>query len=567
MPSGAGAPLGMNAELSPRFCPVRLLTSCFLSAPSLFSVPLWLTRASQNGIRMPTPFIEFRGITKTFGGVTALSNVSLPIDAGDVHALMGENGAGKSTLGKTLAGIHRPDAGEIRLAGQSVRIHSPADAAALGIGMVHQELAFCPDLSVAENLALGRYPSSAGLLSRRRMHQRATDLLAQIGIHLDVAEPMRNLSTAQEQMIQIAAALGTGARILVFDEPTSSLSERESQQLFALIERLKSRDSASGGGVGGVTMIYVSHRMPEVFRLCNAISVLRDGRYVGTLRRDPAQSAWPEGTQNQVVQMMIGRAVEDYFPPPAAAAPGPIVLDVHHLSSPGKFSDVSFDLHRGEILGFAGLVGAGRSEIAQALFGLDPHATGTVLLDNQPLPLGSIRTAMNRGLALVPEDRKRQGLVLPMGGRQNLSLPLLDRLSLFGFHRHRLEKKIATDFFARLRVKTASLSAPVSSLSGGNQQKVVLAKWLARQSQILIADEPTRGVDIGAKAAIHQILGDLAAAGVAVILISSELPELLALSARILVMREGQLVGQLPRAQATQDRLLRLMTSLDAAPN
>jgi ABC-type sugar transport system ATPase subunit len=503
------------------------------------------------------PFIEFQNITKTFGGVVALSEVSLSIEKGECHALMGENGAGKSTLGKTLSGIHRADSGSVLIDGKPARIASPGDASALGIGMVHQELAFCPDLSVAENLVLGHYPRRAGLLySRGEAVRRAETLLGHIGMHLDVTRPMRELSTAEEQMVQIASAIGTGANVLVFDEPTSSLSEREAQQLFALIGELKSR---------GVTMIYVSHRLPEVFRLCDAISVLRDGKYVGTLRKEAQGNDWPAGTQDQVVQMMIGRPVADYLPQHVAVPSGgqAPVLEVKNLSSAGKFQDVSFDIRAGEIVGFAGLVGAGRSQIAEALFGLDPNAQGTVMLDGKRLRLGRVRESMRRGIGLVPEDRKRQGLVLMMGGRQNFSLPLLDRFSRLGLLRHGEERRQATDYFERLRVKTSSLMAPVSSMSGGNQQKVVIAKWLARGGRLLIVDEPTRGVDVGAKAAIHHLLDKLAAEGVAIMLISSELPEVLGISSRVLIMREGRLVGELPRVQATQERVMRLMAGVE----
>ena len=501
-------------------------------------------------------FVEFRNITKTFGGVVALDDVSLTIRQGECHALMGENGAGKSTLGKSLAGIHRPDSGSILIQGKPVRIHSPSDASGLGIGMVHQELAFCPDLSVAENLVLGHYPKAAGLFfQRHRTIQLAESLLAKIGMRLDVTQNMRSLSTAEEQMVQIASAIGTGAKILIFDEPTSSLSEREAQQLFKLIEELKGR---------GVTMIYVSHRMPEVFRLCDAISVLRDGKYVGTLHKEPGQheNPWPAGTQDKVVQMMIGRPVSDYLPQHIANPDGKIVLSVKGLSSPGKFADVSFDIKAGEIVGFAGLVGAGRSQIAEAIFGLDNRAQGFVSIDDRLLRLGSIRESMRRGVGLVPEDRKRQGLVLMMGGRQNFSLPLLDRLSVMGFLRHGEERRQTADYFERLRVKTSSLAAPVSSMSGGNQQKVVIAKWLARGGRLLIVDEPTRGVDVGAKAAIHHLLDELAAKGVAIMLISSELPEVLGISSRVLVMREGKLVGEIPRKEATQEKVLRLMAGV-----
>ena len=487
--------------------------------------------------------ISFTGITKTFGGVTALAGVSFNIARGECHGLLGENGAGKSTLGKILAGIHRADAGELRLAGTKHTFHSPREAVRAGIGMVHQELAFCPDLTVAENLCLGRYPRRAGLLAdRRAMTDRARQLLGEIGITLDVAQPMHALTTGQEQLVQIAAAVGTGANILVFDEPTSSLSETEAGHLFELIERLKQR---------GGTLIYVSHRLPEVLRLCDRISVLRDGHYIGTLDRASA-------TQDKVVQMMIGRSVREFFPQHLATAPGAVKLRVANLSSPGKFTNVTFEVRAGEIVGVAGLVGAGRSAVAQAIFGLDSAATGTVEVAGQPVG----RHAMRHGVGLVPEDRKRQGLILSMSCRRNFSLVILDRLRRWGLLNHRQEATEAGKLFDRLRVKTPSLETPVSSLSGGNQQKVVIAKWLARQLKVLIVDEPTRGVDVGAKAEIHALLDELARRGCAVVLISSELPEVLNLATRILVMRAGRLVGEVPRRAATPDNLLRLMAGI-----
>ncbi len=493
-------------------------------------------------------YIQYRNITKTFAGVTALDGVTLSIRRGECHALMGENGAGKSTLGKALAGIHRPDSGELIVNGVVRRFRSPADAQAAGIGLVHQELAFCPDLSVAENLCLGRYERRlGGFLRRSKMNDIARGLLSRIGVtSMDVTRPLRELSTAQEQLVQIAAAVGTGANVLVFDEPTSSLSEPEAQQLFKLIEQLKSE---------GVTMIYVSHRMPEVFRLCDRLSVLRDGKYVGTLDRETA-------TEESVIQMMVGRAVTAHQPKHTQAELGEVRLSVKGLTSPGRFKDISFEIRAGEIVGLAGLVGAGRSEIATAIFGLDPAARGSVLIDGRPLKLGRVRQSMRRGIGLLPEDRKRQGLVLMMGGRQNYSLANLNRLRRFGFLNRRLEKSEAGEQFARLRVKTHSLDAPVAGLSGGNQQKVALAKWLGRDARILIVDEPTRGVDVGAKAAIHEILDNLAAQGTAILLISSELPEVIGLSTRVLVLRDGRLVGQLTRDQATQDSVLRLMAGL-----
>ncbi len=492
--------------------------------------------------------IEFDGITKRFAGVTALDAVSLSIARGECHALMGENGAGKSTLGKILAGIYRPDEGEVRVDGKPAQFRSPRDAAGAGIGMVHQELAFCPDLSVAENLCMGKYPRRLGLLSRRTMRQRAATLLQKIGVTLNVSQPMRALSTAQEQLVQISSAVGTGANILIFDEPTSSLSEPEAQRLFTLIESLKSR---------GMTMIYISHRMPEVFRLCDRLSVLRDGEFVGTLSRTDA-------TEQKIVQMMIGRPLEQYFPQHLSTPRGEIALSVRHLSSPGQFAEVSFELRAGEILGFAGLVGSGRSEIAKAIFGLDKKATGDVELFGKPLPLGSVRAAMRRGIGLVPEDRKRQGLVLSMSGRTNVSMAILDRLKNFGLLDYGRERRTAIQYFQQLRVKSPSIATPVAALSGGNQQKIALAKWLARDCRVLIVDEPTRGVDVGAKAAIHAIIDDLAKQGIAILLISSELPELINLSTRIMVLRHGRIVGELPRQQATQDRVVRMMAGVEA---
>ena len=499
---------------------------------------------------MADSFIQFRGITKTFGGVKALSDVTVGIDRGECHGLMGENGAGKSTLGKVLAGIHRPDRGDIFIDGKKYVFGSPADAMAAGVAMVHQELAFCPDLSVAENLSMGRYPRRAGfLLDRGEMARRANELLRQIGVTLDVNQSMRYLSTAQEQLVQIASAVGTDPRILVFDEPTSSLSEPEAQHLFELIESLRVR---------GITMIYVSHRMPELFRLCDKISVLRDGQYVGTLGK-------AECTQDAVVRMMIGRSVAEFFPKHIAEQPGEIVLRVKNLSSPRKFRNVNFEIRAGEIVGFAGLVGAGRSEIAKAIFGLDPDATGAVEIDGKTLKPGSVKNSMRAGVALVPEDRKRQGCVLGMACRSNISMSLLDRLRRFGVLDFAQEKVVATDYFGRLRVKAASLEAPVNSLSGGNQQKIVLAKWLARGGRLFIVDEPTRGVDIGAKTSIHELVDELAQQGLAVMLISSELPEVISLSTRIIVMRDGEMVGELTREEATQEAVLRLMAGVAKA--
>ncbi|MBW3629438.1 MAG: sugar ABC transporter ATP-binding protein [Gemmatimonadetes bacterium] len=498
---------------------------------------------------MTTPAVRFEGVTKRFPGVQALAGISFEIAAGSCHALCGENGAGKSTLGKLLAGIHRPDEGRLFVNGREVRLDSPRDALEAGVGMVHQELAFCENLSVAENLCLGALPTRGGLLSRAAMEDRATAMLERIATHLDVSRPVGALTVGQQQMVQIAAAVGSGARILVFDEPTSSLSQHDVEQLCALIGRLKA---------DGVTCIYVSHRMPEIFRLCDAVTVLRDGRHVATRPIDSLDEA-------TLVELMIGRRLDEYFPGHAHATSGPERLRVEGLSSPGKFQDVSFTVRAGEVVGLAGLVGAGRSEVAAALFGLDPDARGNVWVDGEPIQLRGARESMSRGLGLVPEDRKRAGLVLGMSCLPNLSLPILERLSRFSWIRRRRERSLADDYFARLRVRAPDPDFVVAGLSGGNQQKIVLAKWLAANARVLILDEPTRGVDVGAKAEIHGIVDRLAGEGTAVLLISSELPELINLSTRILVLRAGRLVGELPRERADQQTLLRLMAGLDVA--
>ncbi len=491
-------------------------------------------------------FLEFSKISKWFPGVHALDEVSFSVERGTCHALMGENGAGKSTLGKILAGVCPADAGELRLEGRLIAPADPLAARRLGIAMVHQELAFCPNLSIAENLCLGELPQRAGWLDRPRLRERARAMLRSVGAEFDVDRPMSELTTGQEQVVQIAAAVGTGARVLVLDEPTSSLSVTESERLFQLMAELRGR---------GLTMIYVSHRMEEIFRLCDTITVLRDGRHVITEAASATHS-------DRLVQQLVGRSVGVHQPTHLRQPLGDELMRVEGLGSPGRFEDVSFRLHAGEVLGFAGLVGAGRSEVAQAIFGLDPAATGRVWIRGVELPLGDVQAAFSAGLGLLPEDRKRLGLVLSMNCRENTSLAALDRLSRSGFIRRGAEQILAQKYADRLRLKTSSLEAEVIGLSGGNQQKLALAKWLARECRVLMVDEPTRGVDVGAKAEIHQLLDELAVQGLGLLVVSSELPEVMALSRRILVFRGGRLVGELAREQFTQPALLRLMAGV-----
>ncbi|HEY4245874.1 MAG TPA: sugar ABC transporter ATP-binding protein [Lacunisphaera sp.] len=494
-------------------------------------------------------FLEFNGITKRFPGVLALAGVSFAIERGTCHALIGENGAGKSTLGKILAGVQTADGGELKMDGHTIAPANPLAARELGIAMVHQELAFCPNLSVAENLCLGDLPRRAGFVDRGALRAKARAMLATIGSTIDPDAIIGTLSTGQEQLVQIAAAVGTGAKVLVMDEPSSSLSAAETHELFRLVRELKSR---------GITLIYVSHRLEELFALCDNITVLRDGRHVATERI-------ADTTPHRVVTQMIGRELLFQKPVHLDRTPGECYLSVDRLSSNGKFHDITLELHAGEIVGVAGIVGAGRSEVLQAIFGLDPDASGQVAVNGKPLPLRSIDAALAAGLGLLPEDRKRQGLVLGLNCRENTALAMLPSLSRLGWVRRDAEKSLAQKFVSRLRVKTPSLETLTAGLSGGNQQKIALAKWLARSCDVLLIDEPTRGVDVGAKAEIYQLLDELACEGKALLVVSSELPELIGLCRRILVMREGRLAGEVARADFSEAALMQLMAGVAAA--
>jgi len=495
------------------------------------------------------PFISFKNISKRFPGVLALDGVSFEVERGSCHALIGENGAGKSTLGKILAGVYTADGGEMRFDGQLIHPANPLMARQLGIAMVHQELAFCPNLTVAENLCLGDLPRRAGWLDRTRMRNQARAMLDEIETDINVDRPIGELSTGQEQLVQIAAALGTHAQVIIMDEPTSSLSVHESEHLFKPLAHLKER---------GITVIYVSHRLEEIFRLCDTVTVLRDGRHVATEKIE-------DTNRDRIIHQMVGREVVCRTPRHLFRPLGEEVLRVEALSSPGKFNNISFSLRAGEVLGLAGLVGAGRSEVAQAIFGLDPDATGKVQIRGQELSPGDVDAALSTGIGLLPEDRKRLGLVLTMNCRENTSLAALDRFTSCGFVRRGEEQSLVQRYMERLQVRAPSVESPIAGLSGGNQQKIALAKWLARECDILIVDEPTRGVDVGAKAEIHQLLDELAVQGLAVLLVSSELPEVMSLSRRILVMREGELVGELEHAGFSQANLMRLMAGIEAS--
>lgn len=492
---------------------------------------------------MPTA-VRFENISKAYPGTQALDQVSLAIEQGTVHALMGENGAGKSTLGKILAGLVSRDQGEIFVDDEKIDIRSPHDAAKFGIGMVHQELLFCDNLTVAENLCLADTPRKGPLVDRAEMQARARTALDRVKAKVDPSVRLGSLPVAQQQMVQIAGALHVGAKILVFDEPTSSLSFAESEQLFSLIDQLKSE---------GVTCIYVSHRMSEIFRLCDAISILRDGQHITT-------KPTSEFTSDSLAAAMIGRELVASEGEPIPV--GEIALKVENLSSGEKFEDVSFELRKGEILGMAGLVGAGRTEVVQAIFGLDSEVTGTVILGSDKLQLGSPQRAIKRKLGLVPEDRKRHGLVLSMKIRENITLSILSRLAMIGYVGRGQEATTAREYFDRLRIKAPTPEYQTLGLSGGNQQKVVIAKWAAADCDVLMIDEPTRGVDVGAKAEIYEIVREIARQGKAVIMVSSELTELLQVSTRMLVFREGRIVAEMPTSEATEEKVVRLMVGL-----
>jgi ABC-type sugar transport system ATPase subunit len=489
------------------------------------------------------PAVSFRGIGKRFPGTVALKDVSFEIQAGSCHAIMGENGAGKSTLGKVLAGLCRPDEGSVGIEGRVHHLNSPWEAQRAGVGIVHQELSFCPNLTVAENICLSDLPHRRGAIDWRRLREKAQQYLDEIGAVSEVDHELGSLTTGQAQLVQIAASLATGARIFVMDEPTSSLSTEESQRLYELIQRLRSK---------GATIIYISHRTDEIFRLCDTVTVMRDGEHIATLPLS-------ETNENELIQLMIGRPWQIFPPHHLERVLGPERLRVEGLSSLGKFRDINFTLCAGEIVGMAGLVGAGRSEVAMAIFGLDAQSTGKIFIEDQEVSIRNPREAMNYGIGLVSEDRKGHGFIPEMGCDQNITLCSLHKVAPQGIIRHRKENHFVVDFMSKLRVKATSASTPVKLLSGGNQQKVVLAKWLARQCRILILDEPTRGVDVGAKAEIHQLIDDLAADGYAILMISSELPEVLNLSSRVMVMRNGRMAGILNRREATQESIMQLM--------
>jgi rhamnose transport system ATP-binding protein len=490
-----------------------------------------------------------RGIAKSYGGVHALDDVSFAVEPGKVHALVGENGAGKSTLVKILTGVVHPDQGELRLDGELRRIGDPQTAHRLGIVAMYQEPTVFPDLSVAENVFAGRQPRGPlHTVSWRRTNADARRVLDELGVDFGPDTPVRGLGVADRQLIEIAKALTSSARLLIMDEPTAALSPNEVDHLFAIVRQLRER---------GVAILFISHRLEEVTAIADTVTVLRDGRHIATR---PASDL----THGEIVRLMVGRSLDALFPKEDAAI-GDVTLRVEGLTRRGVFSNVSFDLKQGEIVGLAGFVGSGRTEVARSIFGIDRLDHGKLWIDGRPFAPRSPRAALRRGLAYLPEDRLQQGLVQPMSVGHNVSMAVLPDLTPGGVLRPRRERSLADRFMQQLRIKATSPSQIVRSLSGGNQQKVVLAKWLAAEPRILLLDEPTHGVDVGTKADVHRTISHLAATGLTILLISSELPEILGMSDRVLVMREGRIAGEFTREEATQERIIQAAAGVKEA--
>ncbi|HOD51295.1 MAG TPA: sugar ABC transporter ATP-binding protein [Candidatus Hydrogenedentes bacterium] len=489
--------------------------------------------------------LEMQNIVKRFPGVLAVDHGQLTLRPGEVHCLVGENGAGKSTLMKVLAGAIPMDSGEIRLSGEPVAITSPHQAQQLGISMIYQEFNLSPFLSVAENIFLGREPrlGKTPFIDWSKMYRDARELLGRVRTDLDVRKPVNECSVAQQQIVEIAKALSFSSKVIVMDEPSATLTDHELKALFDLIRGLKK---------DGIGMIYISHRLEEIFEIGDRVTVMRDGQYIGThdvsdMRRE------------DIIHMMVGRELKDELPKEHFER-GEEVLRVEHMSIGGSFQDISFSLHKGELMGLTGLVGAGRTEVARAIFGADKIEAGQLFLNGVPITVTSPQDAIRQGIGLLTEDRKNQGLVLGMTVRENTTLANLKDLVKFLFVDRGRERQVTLKYVDELRIKTPTIEQTAQNLSGGNQQKLVLAKWLFTDCRVLIFDEPTRGIDVGAKVEIYKLMNELVRNGVCILMISSELPEVLGMCDRILVMHEGHLAGELPRAEADQERIMRLAT-------
>lgn len=486
--------------------------------------------------------LEMKGIKKSFSGFYALSGIDFSLELGEVHALLGENGAGKSTLIKVLGGIYQPDSGTIRINGKEVRIRNVPEARANGIGIIHQEIVLVPYLTVAQNLFLGREIVRHGMVDVPEMNRRATEMISSLGVNIKAEEYVENLTIAQQQMVEIVKAVSFNGNIIVMDEPTSSLSNEEVEQLFQIISVLKEKK---------VSIIYISHRMEELFRISDRVTVIRDGAYVGTRKTS-------ETNPNELVAMMVGRDLESFYARDFQnLSNAEVALEVKNLTCNGVFENVSFQVRKGEILGFAGLVGAGRSEIMESVFGARPYQSGELYLYGKKVNFRNPMEAIKAGVALVPEDRKKQGLVLGNSVAFNLTLASL-HFYMNGIAISEKKRMVAIDeYFERLQIKAASPKIEAGSLSGGNQQKVVLAKWLATKPDVLILDEPTRGVDVNAKYEIYSTINELAKEGIAIVMVSSELPEIINMCDNVCVVREGHLVGKLSKEELSQEEIMK----------
>lgn len=496
-----------------------------------------------------TALLEAVNITKQFPGTLALDHVNVELRAGEIHAIMGENGAGKSTLMKILAGVHSPDTGEIRFEGRPITIVNPHDALRHGINIVYQELSLVPALTVAENIYPGRLPTNIfGMVRYPTLFRNTTQMLSQLNVAVEARTRVETLSIANQQLVEITKAISSNCKVLILDEPTSALTDYEADILLAFLRRL----AASGVGI-----LYISHKLNEIFALADRITVLRDGKYVGTRNTSDV-------IPDEIVRMMVGRDLGHMYPPKSQQI-GDVLLEVQNFRLHGASQYNSFSLHKGEILGFAGLIGSGRTELARAVFGAEPHAEGTVILNGSPVRIQSPKKAIKLGIGYLPEDRKVAGLFLEMSLKWNVEATVIQDVSAIGFVSAPKERELAEQYIRKLNISTPGIEQEVQRLSGGNQQKALVAKWLSIQPKILIVDEPTRGIDVGAKREIHFLLRSLAESGVGVIMISSELPEILGMSDRVLVMHEGSIVAEYSAAEATEEKIMRSASGQPAA--
>lgn len=494
---------------------------------------------------MMEPILKLKNITKEYPGVLALNKMNLEIRPGEVHALMGENGAGKSTLIKVVSGAVKPNGGTIVYNKKEYAEMTPMLAKKLGIGVIYQEFNLVPELSVAENIFLGQKLRAGWIINRKLMNRKAEELMREFGINIDVRTNVKNLTVAYQQLVEITKTISSNVKVLIMDEPSAPLTNREIKAMFGIIEKLKGN---------GVAIVYISHRMEEIFQIADRVTVMRDGEYVGTKRIEDTNKA-------DLIKMMVGRALNEQYPSVEKEI-GETALEVENISTEAFLKNVSFQVRKGEILGIAGLVGAGRTETARAIYGADRKSSGTVKVHGETITVKRPKDAIRKGISLIPEDRKKHGILLEMPIRDNISFISVRNISKFGIVNKKKDRELSWKYMQELRIKTPTMEQLTKNLSGGNQQKVVLAKSLASNADIIIFDEPTRGIDVGAKQEIYILMNELAKQGMAIIMISSEMPELLGMSDRIIVMHEGEVTGELMRSEATQEKILELASGI-----